>query len=167
MTRDPLTIAVAHKVGDIVVPNPAAGWGPSAVGVRCVVTRVPRRTNEVNFVVDPCDADGNAMPGARGFKGRASAFVPASGHETTGTTAARTADVEPYVPNPPLASLVRPQPGHSIPDGLYVVTGNIDSQRVRIIRVGGDGGRYWKVYSRTLRVLEATTAEKLVLDYLG
>lgn len=154
-------IAKNWAIGDIVYPRAEAGWKPDAIRTKCKITNVPKGRNQVNFTAMPVDDEGNLIPGALGFKGRPNAFtdeVPAVAHEVGGAT------VTVFVPNAPIASLVRPATGTQIPEGVYVVTGHVDHERVRIQRIGGDGGRYWRVYSRTLTLIDASGAEQALAE---
>lgn len=131
-------------VGDLVYPAPGVGWGRGAESIRHVITKVPKRANEKNFYAAPADKDGVAIPGAQGIKGPAHALIPESEYDGAAST---------FAPNPPVSSVVRPSsPG--LPEGVYVVTGETDHQRVRIMLMGGDGRTYWRVYSNSLTVLD-------------
>lgn len=155
-----LTATKPLVLNDIVTFAPEVGWPKKNSGMRLVITKVPTRSNEKNFIADPCDADGNPIPGARGFKGPAYAFVSA----TDENAAAAPAPVSVQRLNPPIASIVKPLPSSRIPDGFYVVIGETDHERVRIMLVGGDHGRYWRAYSKHLVVLDpAEVAEALAL----
>lgn len=137
------------KVGDVIVVNPTAGYPARLNGKRYVITDVPRGRNGVNYKASPCDADGNVVPGA-GLRGPAWALNPVDD-----TTAA--VEVQPYVPNPAVGSLVvitNKARYRGANPGVYVVFGETDHERVRVTLIGGEAGRYWKVYSRDLTVLD-------------
>lgn len=145
-----MNTATAEKlaVGDIVYPKAGIGWPRDIVGRPCVVTKVPTRRNEVNYQLARCDDEGNVIPGGRLLKGRADAFS---------TSKVASTSVE-YKPNPEVGSLVRPDADSGIPAGVYVVIGETDARRVRIMLLGGDRGRYWRAYSRSLTVIKADAA---------
>lgn len=149
---------ITHKVGDVVVVDETAGFPRNMNGVRYVVTNVPRGARGVNYTVAPCDADGNRIAG-RGARGPAYAFVPFDADKASAT------EVE-YVPNPAIGSIVTPTTPHT-PEGLYVVIGETDAERVRIVPLGGDErGRYWRAYSRRLRVLDPAELHDALVDLI-
>jgi hypothetical protein len=124
-------------LGDLVTVKPDM-FGSQVSTVQVFkITKVPHGAREVNYVADPHES------GGRGVRGPAYAF-------------------EPYDPaNPPkpvvglpweppnlldVGTIVRVKGARQIdPTVLYVVTGNSrDLKGNRLVKVGGDGGRYWK-----------------------
>lgn len=135
-------------VGDIVYPKAGIGWPRDVVGRPFVVTKVPTRSNAVNYFLSACDDEGNLIPGGCQLKGRPGGF----------STSKFTSTSVEYEPNPAVGALVRPDADSGIPAGVYVVIGETDERRVRIMLLGGDNGRYWRAYSRSLTVIKADAA---------
>lgn len=135
---------MTHKIGDIVTPNPDAGWARRMIGTLYVVTTLPRGANGVNYKAAPCDASGTQVPG-QGLRSPAWAIIA--------PTDAASVTVETYVPNPAAGTIVKSD-GPQIPRGVYVVIGETDATRVRIVAVGDTSGRYYRAPSKVLTVLD-------------
>lgn len=76
MPDRPLYIAKPHQVGDVVTLHPERGWREEDLGKSLVITKVPTRAREVNYLAVECDENGVAVPGATEFQGRPIDFVP-------------------------------------------------------------------------------------------
>jgi hypothetical protein len=74
----PLRISKGHRVGDLVVLATDSGsqWPAESYNVPLVITKVPVRANEKYYTAMPCDADGQVLAGAAGYKGWPIDFLP-------------------------------------------------------------------------------------------
>lgn len=139
---EPTTPApVAHKIGDLVTPDPAA-YGPGVRGKVYEIVKVPRTAREVNYTARP-----QGDPNGRGIKGPAWALLPHDPATTTTTaTGVTMVPIPVYVPTPEAGTLVRVTGVPKInPTDLYVVQGDARNAAaaVKIVKLGGEGGRYW------------------------
>lgn len=136
-----------HKIGDIVTPNPDAGWARKMIGTTYKITDVPRGARGVNFKASPCDADGNevAGQGLRGPGWSLVAYDPSSPLDNI---------PEPPAALPPVGSIVKSE-GPQLPAGFYTVIGHTDATRVRAIQIGDTSGRYYRAAASRLTVLDA------------
>ena len=142
-----LTATKTHAINDIVTFAPEVGWPKKNMGMRLIVTKVPTRRNEVNFIVAPVDAEGNAIEGAQGFKGPAYAFIPATDDNAAAAPAPRV-----HVPVSSIVFVGDDVPMY--PTGYYTVIGDVDHERVRIMAIGGNGRSYYRAYAKHLTVIE-------------
>jgi hypothetical protein len=123
-----------YAVGDLVVPNPDAGWSRSMLGKTYRISKVPVGARGVNYTADASD-------GGRGLRGPADAFLPADAAPTVTAV-----PVPVYEPTPPVGTVVTVTGVAKInPRDLYVVTA--ESRKPNCVRLsrlgGGDGSRYW------------------------
>lgn len=150
---------MTHKIGDIVTPSPVAGWPKRLIGKRYVITALPKGARGVNYKAMPCDADGKIVAG-QGLT------TPDYGVEkVVSDTPAGVVTEIPYVVNPTAGEIVTPT-GPQYPAGVYVVIGETDAERVRIVKIGDTSGRYWRAYSRLLRVLDADAVNEALAGLL-
>ena len=139
-------------VGDKFTVDPDAGFPASCIGVVYAVTHVPTGKRQINYQGTPVDGRGR---GVRAPEWTMRRYVEG---ETPLPSRA-----EAYVPPPTAGALVRIKPdapSTSVPKGvLFVVMGparnHLDA--VKLVRLGGDGGRYWpRVPNAWLDVLDAS-----------
>lgn len=135
------------KVGDLFTVDPAL-YPAQCHGVVYRVESLPKGAKGVNYVGKPADGEG------RGVRAPEYAMRP---HDASAPAPEPTIG-RPYVPLPEIATIVRVHGIRNIdPHDLYVVTGypqrRVDA--VRLIKVGGENGRYWKAVPLTaLEVIE-------------
>ena len=155
----------SYKVGDVVTPDPNAGYPQRIIGKPYVIVKVPVGARGVNYKAAPCDADGKQVPGA-GLSGPAWALKPFSKTDPVNIAAV----TDNYVPNPPIGALVRVtgRPLGNVPASqVFVVFGEVDVHRVRITLLGGSPtGGYWRVASSALTVLDSAEVERLLHEHL-
>ena len=129
----------SFNIGDEVTANETM-FGRGTRGIVYVITKVPVGARGVNYVAKPKD-----NPTGRGIR---SPFEGMVAHEA-GTP------VPSAVPIPYLPYVESPMPGTVVtvtglrdvgPTDLMIVLGDSRSARnaVRVTRIGGDGGRYYK-----------------------
>lgn len=135
---------MTHKIGDIVTPNPDAGWARKIIGARYVITDLPKGARGTNYKAAPCDAEGNQTPG-QSLRSPEWALVPAP--------APGTLTKVDYVPLPAVGSIVK-STHPSLDAGAYTVIGHTDATRVRIIKVGDVSGRYYRAAAAHVAPLE-------------
>lgn len=131
-TTESLTRTFA--IGDEVTADPAL-FGAGVAGIVYVIAKVPVGARGVNYVARP---KGN--PTGRGVKGPAYALRP---YDPTAPAAAAT--VIPYIPTPEMGTVVTVTGLRDEKDGaLFVVLGDAKKPNaVRLVRLGGDNGRYY------------------------
>lgn len=153
-----MTNTITHKVGDIVTPNPDAGWARKMLGTTYVITQVPTGARGVNFKATPCDTDGNQIAG-QGLRGPGWALLPYDADAPQDS-------IPKPVALPPVGSIV--STGYDS-DGLpqrqvFTVIGHTDATRVRIVQIGDTSGRYYRAAARNLTPLDG--ALDALLDLL-
>lgn len=142
-----MTNALAtHKIGDVVTPNPDAGWARKMIGATYVITELPRGARGVNFKASPCDADGVPVAGQR-LRGPGWALLPYDADSPQ-------ASIPAPVPLPPVGSIVTPNGQTDLPDGVYTVIGHTDATRIRVVQIGDASGRYYRAAARGVDPLD-------------
>jgi len=129
----------SFNIGDEVTANEQM-FGRGTLGVVYVITKVPVGARGINYVAKPKD-----NPTGRGIR---APFAGMVAHQA-GTPAPSVIPIpyEPYVQSPPPGAVVTIAGVRGVsPTDLMVVLGDSRSVRnaVRLTRIGGDGGRYFK-----------------------
>jgi hypothetical protein len=133
--------------GDRVTISPDAGFGPSVdLSAVYVIRTVPRGANGVNYTADP-------EQGGRGVRAPGYAFVAFDG-----TPPAKHAPIA-SVPSIEAGNIVTVKHPKIAAGQLYVVLGPArKAGGTKIVKLGGDGGRYWpSMPTRLLTVIDPST----------
>lgn len=136
-----------HSVGDIVTPNPDAGWARKMLGTTYVITQLPTGARGVNFKAAPCDTDGNQIAG-QGLRGPGWALLAYDADAPQDSIPAPVA-------LPPVGSIVAPNGQTDLPGGFFTVIGHTDATRIRVIQIGDTSGRYYRAAARGVDTLDA------------
>lgn len=136
-----------HTVGDIVTPNPDAGWARKMIGTTYIITKVPTGARGVNYTAAPCDAKGNRVEAMQGLRGPGWALLPYNAD-------APQASIPTPVALPPVGSIVAPNGQTDLPAGVYTVIGHTDATRIRVVQIGDTSGRYYRAAARGVDALD-------------
>lgn len=149
MTTSTLTQNRTFARGDEVTADPAL-FGPGVAGIVYVIEKVPTGARGVNYVARP---KGN--PTGRGVRAPGYALRP---YDPATDPAPR--PVIECLPTPTLGSVVTVTGMRQEADGtLFVVLGDAKKPNaVRLVRLGGDNGRYYpSIHVSRLTVVDPAT----------
>lgn len=138
------------QVGDLFTVDPAL-YPAQCHGVVYRVESLPKGANGVNYKGLPVDGSG------RGVRAPEYAMRPHDPNE-------QQQERPKYLPLPEIAAVVRVNGVRGInPSDLYVVTGYPSNRMnaVRLMRLGGEGGRYWKAIP--VSALEVVDPDRIVV----
>lgn len=131
------------KMGDVVTVAPGVFAERVSTMLPYEITKVPTRSNEVNYVATP-------KGGGRGVRAPAYAFVKFEGGYNEAAVQ-RAVAYEIPLDQGVVVTVNHPKLGTH----LYVCTGTSrDGRTNRLVKLGGDGGRYWRIPTRLCTVVD-------------
>ncbi|NAZ84634.1 hypothetical protein [Kineococcus indalonis] len=143
------TFAKDHSIGDLVTLHPDYVGGKHDTNRVYEITKRPSRAGERNYTGTPLD-------GGQGLRGAAQLWKPYTGD----AAAARAAAAANTVVEPDKGAVVTIDGPTSYPDGTRFVVFDVRERKARLIKLGGDGGRYLRNVAVTrLRIVDPSTLQ--------
>lgn len=118
---------------------------PGEAGKIWKITKVPAASNQVNYTLEP-------VTGGRGLKAKAYMLVPAT--DAQRAVAEAQINAEPVLRLLDVGEVVTVTGMPQIDSEQRHVVLGYANDRVKIAKLGGDNGRYWKIGRRCLHVVD-------------